>query len=92
MSEPRFINWEDRSANEATIVCLHIVETLQDGQPRGFEGWVDEEGGCAALCGRCSALSSEEWDNVAVENSRLISFEQFVSAASKNGIISKQVF
>lgn len=78
-----------RPLNEATFVCAHIVETLRDGVARGFH-WSVSDDDCCATCSTCNALSDAEWDSVAAEVGKLISFHNFVEAARLNGVSIKE--
>lgn len=39
--DTRIVDCPQHGAQQATFVCHHIIQTLQDGQPRGF--WSSEE-------------------------------------------------
>ena len=68
------------------FVCVHILETLSDLEPRGFEWSVDEDGEYQASCAHCRSLSEEEWDEQASKVIRLLCFGCFVRAAELNGV------
>jgi hypothetical protein len=70
----------------ATIVCVHILDTLQDDAPRGFWWAVDDEGEYDAICEECNNMSDEEWAASSTENCCVLCFECYARAAKLNGI------
>jgi hypothetical protein len=70
----------------ATIVCRHVVDTLQDGSPRGFDWHVDEDGDYQAVCQTCLDMDADEWDCHEGQLGRVLCFECFRKAALMNGV------
>ena len=72
---------------EATIVCVHICETLKDGRARGFLWSFDEEeGDYQAVCTACRAMPQTEWERQAVSLGRVLCLECFRHAAALNEV------
>ncbi|MGF1544729.1 MAG: hypothetical protein ACFB00_09550 [Parvularculaceae bacterium] len=69
----------------ATLVCRHIVETVADGEPRGFF-WNVVDGSYEAICAACNALSQDEFADSAEDNVRELCFGCFRDAAAINGV------
>jgi hypothetical protein len=74
----------------ATIVCKHVLETLRDGERRGFRWSIDEDGEYQAFCSECDArselLSQSEWDDLAGDIGRVLCLECFRRAATLNAV------
>ena len=70
---------------DETFVCKHIIDTLKDGEPRGFF-WSAEEGGFEAICASCNALSPEAFEAAAPDLIRPLCFGCFADAAAINGV------
>ena len=67
-----------------TFVCKHIVETVKDGEPRGFY-WNYADGAFEAVCAKCNELTLEE---AAAEPNLIQSlcYGCFRDAAAINGV------
>ena len=70
---------------ERTFVCKHIIETLQDGEARGF-CWNKADGDFQAICTACNDLSENEFHAIEEDNISLLCFGCFQDAAAINGI------
>ena len=70
---------------DKTFVCQHIIETLKDGEPRGFH-WNQSDGAFEAICEACNNLTPEEFAATAQENINTLCFGCFADAAAINGI------
>ncbi|MEO0398922.1 MAG: hypothetical protein AAF224_05805 [Pseudomonadota bacterium] len=68
-----------------TFVCVHIIETLKDGEPRGFF-WNNPDGEFQAICAACNDLSEEEFYAQEEELVEELCFGCFQDAAAINGI------
>ncbi|MEL7485865.1 MAG: hypothetical protein AAGJ87_01475 [Pseudomonadota bacterium] len=71
---------------ETTFVCRHIIETLKDGEPRGFL-WNVADGDFQAICEACNAMSDEEFAAAEPENINVLCFGCFRDAAEINGVV-----
>jgi len=69
-----------------TFVCKHIIETVADGEPRGFF-WSVEDGTYEALCAACNTLSADDFAEQVEELVRPLCFGCFRDAAEVNGVI-----
>ncbi len=73
---------------EATAVCRHVFQSLQDGERRGFNWLIDDDdGSLQAFCDVCWQASDEEWENLRQSGPTMICIECFKDAAHKNGVI-----
>ncbi len=70
---------------EETFVCRHIIETVKDGEPRGFH-WNRTEEGFEAICSECNELSEKAFASQVEDLIRPLCFGCFQDAASINGI------
>ncbi|MEL6371314.1 MAG: hypothetical protein AAFY84_07050 [Pseudomonadota bacterium] len=70
---------------ETTFVCVHIIETLKDGVPRGFL-WNHVDGDFQAICENCNNLSEEEFYAQEAELIQLLCYGCFRDAAAINGV------
>jgi len=70
---------------EETFVCRHIIETLKDGEARGFH-WNRADGVFQAICTACNELSDEEFAAAEPENINALCFGCFQDAAAINGV------
>ena len=62
-----FLDCDEHGRQPATFVCQHIVQTLKDGEPRGF-WWADDPDKSRpdAWCSACEAKVQEsggEWND-----------------------------
>ncbi len=80
------VHCDDHGATPATIVCAHVVQTLNDGHPRGFVWSLDDEGDYQAVCSSCSEMAGDEWADRAVALGRVLCLECFFRAAALNGV------
>ena len=70
---------------EQTFVCRHIIESLKDGEARGFV-WNRADGVFEAICSDCNDLSEDEFAAAAPENINPLCFGCFQDAAALNGV------
>lgn len=77
---------DEHGDSEATFVCTHIIQTLDDAVPRGFNWSLDRDGEYQAACSACRSLSDAEWERVAGEVCTILCLGCFKQAASLNGI------
>lgn len=81
------VHCSEHGQADSTIVCVHICETLRDGQARGFLWSFDEqEGDYQAVCQTCREMDTEEWRESAVDLGRVICLECFKRAATMNQV------
>jgi hypothetical protein len=79
------IRCEEHGEQRATFACVHILESLRDGEPRGFL-WSFDDGDHQAVCDACRAIPDAEWEATAGNTIRLICFGCFKRAAAINGV------
>ncbi len=70
---------------DETFVCVHIVESLKDGEARGFV-WNVSDGVFEALCETCNDLSEAEFAARQHEIVARLCFGCFQDAAALNGV------
>ena len=63
----KFVECASHGTQQATFVCQHIIETLRDGNPRGF-WWADDPENLRpdAWCSECEAkvqAANGEWND-----------------------------
>lgn len=75
---------------EATYVCVHVAQSLQDNVPRGFHWHVDESQNFQAFCTACDAMDAEAWAKVVASVSRAVCIQCFQRAAALNGVVAKR--
>ena len=80
------VTCEEHGENLATIVCVHIIDTLRDRKPRGFLWSVEDEDDYSAVCQACRNMPDDEWSRLAVELGRVVCFGCFKKAAILNGV------
>ncbi len=68
-----------------TLVCVHVIATLQDGEPRGFH-WNQSDGDYQAICSDCNELTPEQFLAAEEEIVRELCFGCFEEAAALHGI------
>ena len=66
-ADEKYIECCEHGKQQSTYVCQHIIETLNDGKPRGF-WWADDPDNPRpdAWCSKCEAKVQEtngEWDD-----------------------------
>jgi hypothetical protein len=69
----------------AAAVCIHIVQTLKDSEPRGFLAQIDPDGEHSAICIDCNEMPFDEWERTKLETLAMICFECYRKAADMNG-------
>ncbi len=69
-----------------TFVCKHIIETMTDGEARGF-CWGVNDKVHEAICDQCNNLSEADFSKQASDLIRPLCFGCFRQAAEFNGII-----
>ena len=67
MDEEKYVECETHGKQQATFVCLHIIQTLHDGKVRGF-WWAGDSDNSRpdAWCSECDAKVQEangEWND-----------------------------
>jgi hypothetical protein len=70
---------------EATYVCSHVAQSLQDNVPRGFHWHVDENQNFQAFCTACDAMDEAAWAKVVASVSRAMCIQCFQRVAALNG-------
>jgi len=70
---------------ETTFVCAHIIQSLKDGEERGF-CWNKSDGDFQALCSVCNDLSEDEFQKIQADIVNALCFGCFQDAAALNGI------
>ncbi len=70
---------------EETFVCDHIIETLKDGEPRGF-CWNHVDGQCQAICTACNEMTDEEFTASQADAINILCYGCFLDAAALNGV------
>ncbi|MEQ1865000.1 MAG: hypothetical protein ABL996_10140 [Micropepsaceae bacterium] len=68
----------------AAAVCIHIVQTLKDMEPRGFLPQIDDDGGHSAICIVCNEMPFDEWERTKLESFAMICLECYRKAADLN--------
>lgn len=65
--EPKYVECGEHGREQATFVCRHIVQTLRDGEARGFfsSGESPDNPRPDAWCGDCEDLVNRvgEWND-----------------------------
>ncbi len=79
------ISCETHGTQDETLVCVHIVDTLQDGEPRGFH-WNLSEGAYQAICSMCNELTPDQFQAAEKEIVREVCFGCFQEAAAIHGV------
>ncbi|MEO1243947.1 MAG: hypothetical protein AAFX54_18715 [Pseudomonadota bacterium] len=69
-----------------TFVCVHIIESVKDGEPKGFWWSRSEDGIWDAVCDACNNLSQEAFDALGPDNIGIICLGCFEDAAALNEI------
>lgn len=69
-----------------TYVCKHIIETLEDGEPRGFY-WDYSENAHEAICKACNDLDEVAFQKAMTDTMRELCYGCFREAAAMNGVI-----
>ncbi len=72
-------------AQDETFVCVHIIKTLKDGEPRGF-WWGNHDGVFEAICSACNDLSEEDFLAQGPDIIAPLCFGCFCDAAAMNGV------
>ena len=78
------IHCDQHGETKPTFVCVHIVQTLKDGSPRGFAWCLADDGYLYADCSTCNALSDDEWNEQKGKNGRSLCFGCYKVAAALN--------
>ncbi len=69
-----------------TFVCVHIIESVKEGEAKGFWWSRSEDGIWDAICNDCNALSQEAFDALGADNIKTICLGCFEDAAALNEI------
>jgi len=77
-------------SGEATYVCVHVQQSLQDNVPRGFHWHIDESGNFQAFCTACDAMDEQAWAQVVASVSRAVCIQCFQRVAALNGVVAKR--
>lgn len=75
---------------EATYVCVHVAQSLQDNVPRGFHWHIDENQNFQAFCTACDAMDEKAWAQVVASVSRAVCIQCFQQVAALNGVVAKR--
>ncbi|MEO0320913.1 MAG: hypothetical protein AAF199_08495 [Pseudomonadota bacterium] len=86
----RYLKCGTHGRQPETYVCTHIVETVADGEPRGF-WWSYEDGAFEAVCGACNDLDAAAFEASMAETMRTLCYGCFRLAADVNGIVLDEV-
>ena len=70
----------------ATAVCCHVVESLADGERRGFWWSLDEENEYSAVCSDCDSMPADQWEREQDDLGRVLCFGCFQRVARLNGV------
>ena len=88
--DEKFVECDTHGKQQITFVCQHIVQTLNDGKPRGFLCAYDPENMRPdAWCSECDAkllASGDEWneENEAFASIKILCGECYDSAKILN--------
>lgn len=69
-----------------TFVCVHIIESVKDGEPKGFWWSRSEDGIWDAICNECNSLSQEAFDALGAANIKTICLGCYEDAAVLNEV------
>jgi hypothetical protein len=69
-----------------TFVCVHIIESMKNGEAKGFWWSRGEDGVWDAVCDVCNGLSQEAFDALGPGNIGVICLGCFEDAAALNEI------
>lgn len=69
-----------------TFVCVHIIESVKTGDPKGFWWSRGEDGVWDAICDECNNLSQDAFDALGADNIGVICLGCFEDAAALNEI------
>ncbi|MBI1392331.1 MAG: hypothetical protein GC152_06260 [Alphaproteobacteria bacterium] len=70
---------------DVTYVCRHVIETLKDGEPRGF-WWNFADGAFEAVCAACNDLTEAEAKEQGPDLVQPLCYGCFRDAAALNGV------
>ena len=76
---------------EATAVCPHLVDTLEDSRARGFNWTTDPDGVIQAFCDRCWNATDAEWAPLSAAGCRIICVSCLDQVAAINGVTRETV-
>lgn len=85
MREP--INCVRHGTRRRAYVCIHILQTAEDGKPRGFIWKRDAEGEYEAFCTPCSRIPAETWAKIYETQGTAICLYCFADIGRLNGIV-----
>lgn len=77
--------------SETTYVCVHLVETLKDGKPRGFNWIRDAEGEIQAYCDDCWDATDEEWEWIQEQGPKILCLSCLEQVAAINDLEMTEV-
>ena len=80
------VNCGTHGRQPLTYVCVHILESLRTGEPKGFWWSRGEDGVWDAVCSDCNALSQEDFEALGPENIEVVCLGCFEDAAALNEI------
>ncbi|MEL6111849.1 MAG: hypothetical protein AAFR20_03500 [Pseudomonadota bacterium] len=86
----RYLKCGTHGRQPETYVCVHLVETVADGEPRGF-WWSYEDGAFEAICSVCNDLEAAAFQAAMVSQMRGLCYGCFRVAADVNGIVLDEV-
>jgi hypothetical protein len=81
------INCVRHGEQRRAFVCVHLVETAEDGKPRGFVWKRDAEGEYEAFCTPCSQISAERWAKIYEQQGTAICLQCFAGIGRMNGVV-----
>lgn len=79
------ITCDTHGKQEQTFVCQHVIDTLNDGEPRGFH-WNKSGDTYQAICSGCNAMTDEEFAKAESEIIAVICLGCFEEAAAVHGV------
>lgn len=71
----------------STLVCQHIVDTVNDGKPRGFHWRRDDAGEYEGVCNECKQIPEAQQKKKLAPLVRSVCLQCFAEAGRKNGIV-----
>jgi len=70
---------------EETFVCRHIIDSLKDGEARGFY-WNYVDGAFEAVCAACNEMTADEAASASLNLIQPLCYGCFRDAAALNGV------
>lgn len=85
MTVPK-INCDTHGRQPETFVCVHIIEAVRSGEPKGFWWSRSEDGVWDAVCDGCNKLNQDAFDRLGPDNIKIICLGCFEDAAALNDV------